>query len=149
MDDPALRSHKYFRLIWNIILNHPHRDDLTALHGTVLVRGGSVVSWGINNPGRSSFSDYYATHNCFTIHSELAAIRKVRSKIDLTGCVAYNLRLDKHGRIRMSHPCPGCQRLLLDYGIKRCYFTTDSGSVEVMKPSRGAIFYRNQELSPQ
>lgn len=139
MDDPPLNvvnGYKYFRLIYNKVLFHPDRENLTALHGTVLVRGGAVVSLGLNDPGRNCFSDYYATHNSFTIHSELAAIRKVRRKIDLSGCVAYNLRLDKHGEIKMAKPCAGCQKLLADYGIKKCYYSVDGGAVECFWPRR-------------
>lgn len=141
MDDPPLSilsNHKYFRLIYNRVLNHPNRCNLAALHGTVIVRGGAVVSLGLNDPGRNCFSDYYATHSAFTIHSELAAIKKVRRKIDLSGCVAYNLRLDKHGEVRMAKPCLGCQKLLADYGIKKCYYSVDGRSIDCFWPRRSA-----------
>lgn len=136
MEDPPLtiRDHKYFRLIFEDVMNHPKKDDLTALHGTIIVRGGSVLSKGLNDPGRNMFSDFYKTHENYTIHSELAAIKKIRSKIDLSGCVAYNLRLDKHGRVRIAKPCSGCQRLLADYGLKKCFYTTDGASVECWRP---------------
>lgn len=133
MEDPALRRHKYFRLVYDMILEHPDRDDLTALHGTILVRGGNPISLALNSPRRTEFSDHYATHASYTIHSELNAVRRARKKIDLTGCVAYNLRLDKNGLVRLSAPCPGCTKLFMDYGIKKCFYSTNSGEIECLK----------------
>jgi deoxycytidylate deaminase len=135
MEEGPLKSRKYFRLIFEEVKNHPGKSSLASLHGTVLVRGGSVISCALNSPHRSGFSDIYATHECFGKHSELNAIRKVRKKIDLTGCVAYNLRIDKLGEVRISAPCPGCSKLFLDYGIKKCLFSVDPYSVGVWKPS--------------
>jgi deoxycytidylate deaminase len=139
MDDPAptdLRSHKLYRLIYDDVVNHPFRDELCSLHGTVIVRGGSVLSVALNHPGRSAFSDSYSYHAGFTIHSELNAIKKVRRKIDLTGASCYNLRIDKHGQIKTSKPCPSCERLLINYGFKKVHHTTDSGELATMKLSQ-------------
>jgi deoxycytidylate deaminase len=132
MED-SFQNRKYFRLIYDEVKNHPDKSSLTSLHGTVLVLGGSVVGWALNSPSRSGFSDVYATHNCFGKHSELNAIRKVRKKIDLTGAVAYNLRVDKCGLVRIAAPCEGCTKLFLDYGIKKCYFSIDPCSIGTWK----------------
>lgn len=138
MDDDStrevdFRSHKFFRLIYEPIIHHPFKKQLTALHGSVIVRGGSVLSWALNNPGKCGFSEHYAYHDGFTIHSELNAIKKVRNKIDLTGCTMFNLRLSKHGEIRMSKPCQSCERLLARYGFKKVIYSTDSGNIDCMK----------------
>ncbi len=130
---PDFRHHKFYRLIYNPILFHPYRDDLCALHGSVLVKGGSVISWALNEPTRCGMSNYYATHDGFVQHSELLAIKKVRKKIDLRNCVMYNLRIDKNGGIKMSKPCAGCQHLLCDYGIQKCYYSTEEQTIEVIK----------------
>lgn len=127
------RYHKFFRLIYEPIIHHPHRDNLTALHGSVIVRGGSVLSWALNHPGRCGFSNFYAYHENFTTHSELHAIKKVRKKIDLTGSSIFNLRINKHGEIRMSKPCPSCEIVLARYGFKKAFYSTDCGNICSMK----------------
>lgn len=131
-----LSRHKYLRLIWEQVLDHQHKDILSFYHGTVLVRGGSVLSIGFNSPHRCGFSDHYAPHSASNIHSELSAIRACRKKIDLTGAVAYNLRRNLTGSVRLAKPCPGCMRLLVDYGIKKCYYTTDTGDLACIKVGR-------------
>lgn len=139
MDDPALsdlRTHKFFRLVYDDVVNHPFKNELNSLHGTVIVRGGAVLSWAINHPGKCGFSEAYSYHAGFTTHSELNAIKKVRRKIDLTGAVCYNLRIDKHGRTRISKPCPSCERLLMNYGFKKVFYTEENGSLVCMKLSQ-------------
>jgi deoxycytidylate deaminase len=118
MDDDGTRkvdfqSHKFYRLIFDQIRNHPFK----------------------NEPGKCGFSESYAYHPGFTRHAELNAIKKVRRKIDLTGAVCYNLRIDKNGEIRMSKPCPSCEKLLLNYGFKKVYFSTENGFMDCMKLS--------------
>jgi deoxycytidylate deaminase len=140
MDDDGTRkvdfqSHKFYRLIFDQIRNHPFKKNLTALHGSLITKGGSVISWGLNEPGKCGFSESYAYHPGFTRHAELNAIKKVRRKIDLTGAVCYNLRIDKNGEIRMSKPCPSCEKLLLNYGFKKVYFSTENGFMDCMKLS--------------
>lgn len=132
----SLRNHKFYRLIYDEVLNHPNKDALSSLHGTVIVRGGSVLSWAINQPGKCAFSESYAYHGGMTIHSELNAIKKIRRKIDLTGAVCYNLRLCKYGTVKISKPCCSCERLLMNYGFKKVYHTTDDGVVIDMKLAR-------------
>jgi deoxycytidylate deaminase len=135
------QTHKYYRIVYEMVKNHPDTKALCALHGSVLVRGGKILSIGLNDPGRSAFSDSYATHACFTRHAELNAIRSVRKKIDLTGAVCYNIRVDKWGKVRLSAPCKGCQQLLIDYGIKKCYFSvsdTEMGCWKILDLKRVA-----------
>lgn len=128
-------THKYYRLIYEMVKNHPFTRQLSALHGSVIVRGGSILSVGLNNPGRCSLSDHYAYHLGYTKHAELNAIKNVnlRKNPDLSGSVMYNLRLDKMGNIRLSAPCIGCQKLLLDHGIKKCYFSMEGGQIGAWK----------------
>lgn len=130
------RSHKFFRLIYDRIVHHPHKNDLTALHGSVIAKGGSVITWALNHPGRCGFSDHYAYHEGFTTHSELHAIKKVRKKIDLTGCSMFNLRIDRHGKIRISKPCSSCEVVLARYGFKKVFYSTEEGSMDCMKFSQ-------------
>ena len=138
MDDGPLtkvdfRNHKFFRLIYDEIIDHPFKDKLTALHGSVIVRGGSVISWALNDPGKCGFSESYAYHPGFQRHSELNAIKKARRKTDLTGCSMFNLRIDKYGIPRMSKPCPSCESLLLNYGFKKCFYSTENGGLDCLK----------------
>jgi deoxycytidylate deaminase len=141
MDDDSdgpLRNHRIYRLIYDEVFNHPSKRELASLHGSVICRGGSILSIGYNSPRANSFSENYAQHPGWTRHSELSAIQKVRRKIDLNGCVMYNLRIDKNGLIRNSRPCGGCEKLLIDYGIKKVFFSTENGKIDFLKIGRAS-----------
>ncbi len=126
---------KYFSLLRKKIEAHPERDALPSFHGTVLVKSGAVISWGINKTHQSSISIEYANHSRSAIHSEHDAIRKVKHKKDLKGCVAYNLRIDRNGNVCISKPCKACMRAFQDFGIKKCFFSTNEG-FQVWSPKK-------------
>jgi deoxycytidylate deaminase len=74
----------------------------------VVVRGGAVVSVGVNGaPGGP--------------HAETRALRPHR---DYSGCDIYVVRLA--GR-RTSRPCPSCLKRILQAGIRRVTFTDEYG----------------------
>lgn len=132
-------THRFYRMVYEMVKKHPFAKRLSALHGSVLVRGGNILSIGINNPGQCSLSNSYAYHSGYTKHSELTAIKvatlSLRKNADLSGCTMYNLRLDKHGEVRLSAPCIGCQQLLIDVGIKKCYFSMEGSTLGCWKAS--------------
>lgn len=58
----------------------------------------------------------------YTIHAEMDAILKFRARTDLTPVSIYVFRLNSTG-IAMSKPCPNCMKYLIEFGIRRIYYT--------------------------
>ena len=94
-------------------------------HGAVVADGRRVLGVGANS---------YRTHATYgggplqTLHAEAAAIRDAKRKgIDLRGKDLYVARIDAHSK--MSKPCPSCARLIEAEGIRKVYYTDESGCV--------------------
>lgn len=96
-------------------------------HGAVIVKGGSVVSFGINrhknNP--AIFGDDVVSLRQSSLHAEVAAI-KAAGRADLSGSVIYVARVSRSGDQVMSKPCDLCQKALVEAGIKKVFYTIDS-----------------------
>lgn len=96
-------------------------------HGCIIVKDGEILAEGYNN---------YTQHfeHKFTIHAEVDALMKLKKhKKMLLECELYVVRIgtDLMGRpLKYSRPCQDCTRAILNYGIKKVYFST---SEEFMK----------------
>lgn len=95
--------------------------------GSVVVRKSKPVGLGFNSLKTHTKSP--SKYHC--LYAEVSAVLNARA--DTTGCDVYVYREDKNGKMAMSKPCKDCHNFLLDVGIRRVYYTTDSGSVEEMK----------------
>lgn len=130
-DLSGLREHKFFKHAIKEIQNHPDRNNLLSIHCAIIVRGGNIISIGINKPKRNRFSDRYVNYENRTIHAECEAIRKARRKTDLRGTKMFVARLSKKtGEATMSRPCEHCQQMIKEYGIKKVVYTTNSGNIQ-------------------
>lgn len=64
-------------------------------------------------------------------HCETNLYRKVRYlDIDFKDLIIYIYREHKDGTKAIARPCPSCEKLLKDLGIRTVCYTTDSGIVE-------------------
>ena len=107
---------------------------LNAHLAAVIVKGGSVVSVGINRPKMNSYVHFYGNHeNCGSVHAEIDAIFRARRKVDLRGSKMYVARLTKRGQVGLAMPCKMCRRALQRYGIKRVYYTVDENTHAEMR----------------
>lgn len=117
---------KFLRKAFLIALEHPHRDEVISLHCAIIVKGGKILSIGINKPKRNMFVDLNAHHPGCTIHAEVDAVNKIRRKIDLTGTKIFVAKAKKsNGKPGISKPCPMCQLILDKYGIKKIQYTIE------------------------
>ena len=96
--------------------------------GAVICSGGRILSSGVNRIGYSR----YRLDRRFpeSIHAEVAAIvglLKTRRQHELVGSILYVSRVDASGNARMARPCPNCRRIIESVGIRRVYYTTDTG----------------------
>lgn len=128
-EDLDFISNRYFRRAFRLVLDHPFRDDVLSLHACVIVRGGSILSEGINTPIRNSYVMRFGPHQNCSVHAETSALLRGRNRgVDLRGSVAYIVRLrKKDSTIAMSRPCPFCQETLRKFGIRRVKYSTLGG----------------------
>ena len=90
-------------------------------HGAVIVKGGSVISIGINknrNHPDSVSSEHIKTH-C-SVHAEIDALRKVKNP---KGATIYIARVGKNNEDRFSRPCDRCHAAIKKSGIRKVIYT--------------------------
>ena len=109
---------KFFDLAKKVskLSNHKHHKI-----GSVIVRGGKVISVGTNNIKTHPKSP----HPFFSLHAEMAAI--LLAKQDLKGCDLYVFREIKNGALALSRPCQYCMELITTSGIKEVHYTIAEG----------------------
>lgn len=91
-------------------------------HGSVIVKGGRVISTGINKERshpRIVSSEHIKDH-C-SVHAEIDAIKKARN---VSGATIYVARINKKGAARDSRPCKRCFETIKSNGIKKIVYTT-------------------------
>jgi len=90
-------------------------------HGAVIVKGGSVISTGINkfrnNP--ENIPTNLVKTSC-SVHAEVDAIRKVK---DIKGATIYVARVNKAGQGVLSRPCDNCFEEIQKAGIRKVVHT--------------------------
>lgn len=93
-------------------------------HGAVIVKGGRVVGTGYNRNRNhpKMVSPEHIKTDC-SIHAEESAIRD--AGYDVKNAVIYVARVNRHGEDRNSQPCPRCQHMIEEYGIKRIIYTSE------------------------
>ena len=91
-------------------------------HGAVIVRGGSVLSVGVNtyrnHPNVCGNPETESTY-----HAEVMALRALKNLKLAEGADIYVARISRDGNPRMSKPCPACQAELEIAGIRNVYYT--------------------------
>ncbi len=90
--------------------------------GAVIVKRGRIVGMGYNQLKTHT----RANTKYSTIHAEFDAMRGV-DPIDLQGADCYVFRQTRQGNLARSKPCPCCQSLLSQAGIRNVYYTSPEG----------------------
>lgn len=80
-------------------------------HASVVLRGGSLLSWGFNHNDR---------------HSEMAALLKLWSS-ERKGTTVINLRIRKDGSFALAKPCGDCQYQMKDMEVRNVFYSTPEG----------------------
>lgn len=92
-------------------------------HGAVVVRGGSVLSVGVNRY-RSDRDYSFLSLDDISYHAEEAALRGLGEAA--RGATLYVARIAANGDHTMSKPCDSCYKLCKELGIKKIVYTIDS-----------------------
>lgn len=93
-------------------------------HGAIIIKGGSVLSVGINRNKNNPTFVGEATKN-WSVHAEAAAIRACKGA-DLRNATIYVARINNSGKPMMSKPCLKCEKAIREAGIKKVVYTIDS-----------------------
>lgn len=105
--------------------------------GAVAIYKGSLLATGYNSNKTSPTAKRYNRERDFdpnangivnSIHAEMAALNKIKYlDIDFSKVKLYIYREHKNGVKAMARPCPACQKMIKDMGIKEIWYTTENG----------------------
>ena len=95
-------------------------------HGAVVVKGGSIVSFGSNKSNHCQFGRRFRHRDRgdATQHAEISAILGM-PRSTTQGADLYVVRINNFCQWRMSKPCHMCEEALRFVGIKRVFYTVD------------------------
>lgn len=90
-------------------------------HGSVIVKGGRVISTGFNKERSHPriVSTEHIKDHC-SVHAEIDAIKKAKN---VSGATIYVARINKRGEARDSRPCKNCFETIKNNGIKKVIYT--------------------------
>lgn len=118
--------HKFLQLAFDEARAHPFDPSMEYQLCAVIAKGGKVLSTGYNHRGWHGLSERYkSTAHLSTIHAEVDAILLGRKKIRFEGAKIFIVRIRTDGSVGLAKPCKMCQQVLLSYGIKKAYYTTE------------------------
>lgn len=93
-------------------------------HGAVIAHGGRVLSVGVNTRRAHplTVSDP-RTESAW--HAEVAALRSLRTTVDMSRLTLYSARVSKAGTPALAKPCSQCMAILEHAGIRDIKWTED------------------------
>jgi len=92
--------------------------------GAVIVRGGNIIGRGKNDAGgRSTLKGIYGSRST---HAEVAAVMSVKDPKNLRGTCIYVYR-EANRLPANARPCQACREFLQAHGIRKMYYTCESG----------------------
>jgi len=109
--------------------------------GVIAVYKGSIIATACNANKTSPLQAHYNVYRFGVadtpdkIHAETALVQKIRWKfgrsLDWSKVELYLYREYKDGTLAPSAPCPSCERMLRDLGIKKVHCTTENGFITI------------------
>lgn len=115
------RLSKRDRSYLSLALNAAQSSECRMKHGAVVVKGGRVISIGINkNRNHPTIVSSEHIKDYCSVHAEADALRKIR---DAKGATLYVARANKRGQERLSRPCNRCYKLIVNAGINKIVYT--------------------------
>jgi len=92
--------------------------------GSVVWRGGSVLSTGVNRVKNDPSVVEDSKHFHCSIHAEADALRNAG---DTRGARLFVARVTRSGNLALAKPCSRCMEAIREHGIKRVYYTDENG----------------------
>lgn len=105
--------------------------------GCVAVYGHRIISSGTNstktNPLQKKYNAYRFEEDAGShmLHAECQCLLPLigNKDIDFSKVYLYIYREFKHGGLAIAKPCPSCEQLIRDLGIKKVYYTGDNSYI--------------------
>lgn len=96
------------------------------IHGAILINGGKIYSRGYNIANRTYVGGVvmpcvHAEMNCLYNSAKLNKKRKIFDLIVV--------RINDNDKLIESKPCEMCTNAMKKFGIRRIYYSTDSGTI--------------------
>jgi deoxycytidylate deaminase len=127
------------------------QSSMLHRHGCVIVYGGQIIAKACNvhccSPSASGL---------WSIHAEVNAIRKVKSRRILSECDMYIVRIGPEAAgfpFKLSKPCRHCQTIIEEVGVRTVFYSWDENGLTVNysrvydNPASKDTRRRNQGLS--
>lgn len=118
-------------------------DDSNIRFAAAVVYRDKIISVGFNHKKSHPFQAKFAKNpHAVFLHAEVHAIKNALREMpvtDLTKCDLYITRVKKPRSFAdkfiwgLSKPCPGCERAIVEFGIKRTIYTCDDGDYGVIE----------------
>lgn len=137
--DYILRPSNKTMKIFNMAAEYSVKSDMTNKHGSVITRGGRVVSYGHNHYKNniSSFGNMKSDMTICAMHAEVHALKKLYdrsfNKRKLSKYCLYVVRLSKNGEYMNSKPCSNCIHILKINNISKVYYSMGNNRFRVAK----------------
>lgn len=97
----------------------------TQFHYAELYRRNKLVASSRNKLGSRSRGCGWSDQ---TLHAERAVVKRFGDLSQLHGCTLVVIRLNKHGELLNSKPCPDCEKFLtkcmIKYGLSKVVYST-------------------------
>lgn len=106
--------------------------------GCVAVYKGYIVSQGVNSYKSHPEQKRYDRYRSFrdharvdhALHAEIDCLTRLDEKFDMSKIKLFIYRPRKDIVCGNARPCPACLNKIKDLGIKKIFYTTDSGYAE-------------------
>jgi len=133
---------RYFQFAREAATHASYRGTRSAPKiGVIAVYKGTIIGEACNT---NKTSPLQARYNVYRFsgadtpdkaHAETSLIQKIRWKfgngLDWGKVELYLYREYKDGTLAPSAPCPSCERMLRDTGIKKIHCTTENGFITI------------------
>ena len=111
------KHRRYLKLAKNVAMSSNERMK----HGAVIVKGGRVLSVGINKfRNHPLIIPSHQVKTSCSVHAEIDALRKIKNA---NGATIYVARINKEGVSRLSRPCKYCYDAIRSAGITKIIYT--------------------------
>lgn len=115
--DPSRKQ----KSLLNLAVRMAETSDVTHKHGAVVVRGGAVLSLGVNRWRNRDLLEQSGPYNPhITTHAEMDALSRVSNP---RGVTIYVARVGKNGDEKFSRPCDNCTKAMIAAGVKSVVYT--------------------------
>lgn len=132
----------YFRHARKAMLKSDYTNSISSPRiGGVAVYKGAIIAEAWNTDRTSPLQSYYNRYRFVDTcglpaksHCETMLVQRIRWKfgdeLDWGRVEIYLYREHRDGSLAECSPCASCRQMLLDYGIRHVYHTSDWGYVE-------------------